>query len=116
MRAVAAPVGRAVADAAGAARAELLRNLISGEQRPQDPRTSSERSHDGCTHQPPDESQWMTVTAEALVLRRRAYWLSLQGRDEVPGQQSVTVRIPEHNVFDVEALQTLIEQSRNGEI
>ena len=35
-------VGRAVADAAGAARAELLRNLISGEQRPQDPRTSSE--------------------------------------------------------------------------
>ena len=65
---------------------------------------------------PPDESQWMTVTAEELVLRRRAYWLSLQGHDEVPGQQSVTVRIPEHNVFDVKALQTLIEQSRNGEI
>ena len=65
---------------------------------------------------PQDESQWMTVTAEELVLRRRAYWLSLQGHDEVAGQQSVTVRIPEHNVFDVKALQTLIEQSRNGEI
>ena len=65
---------------------------------------------------PPDESQWMTVTPEALVLRRRAYWLSLDGHDEVPGQQSVTVRIPEHNVFDVQALRTLMEQSRNGEI
>ena len=32
---------------------------------------------------PADESQWMTVTREELVLRRRAYWLSLQqGHDE----------------------------------
>ena len=66
---------------------------------------------------PKDESRWMTVTAEELVLRRRAYWLSLQqGHDEVVGQQTVTVRIPEHNVFDVETLLTLIERSRNGEI
>ena len=28
---------------------------------------------------PRDESQWMTVTAEELVPRRRAYWLSLLG-------------------------------------
>ena len=66
---------------------------------------------------PQDESQWMTVTAEELVLRRRAYWLSLQrGDDEAVGQQTVTVRIPEHNVFDVEALRTLMEQSRSGDI
>ena len=66
---------------------------------------------------PKYESRWMTVTAEELVLRRRAYWLSLQqGHDEVVGQQTVTVHIPEHNVFDVEALRTLMEQSRNGEI
>ena len=66
---------------------------------------------------PKDEVRWMTVTAEELVLRRRAYWLSLQqGHDEVVGQQTVTVHIPEHNLFDVEALRTLIEQSRNGEI
>ena len=66
---------------------------------------------------PQDESQWMTVTAEELVLRRRAYWLSLQrGDDEAVDQKTVTVRIPEHNVFDVEALRTLMEQSRSGEI
>ena len=66
---------------------------------------------------PKDESRWMTVTTEELVLRRRAYWLSLQqGHDEILGQQTVTVRIPEDNLFDVEALRTLMERSRNGEI
>ena len=66
---------------------------------------------------PKDELRWMTVTAEELVLRRRAYWLSLQqGPDEVVGQQTATVRIPAPNVFDVEALRTLMERSRRGEI
>lgn len=66
---------------------------------------------------PADESRWMTVTSEELVLRRRAYWLSLQqGYEEVVGQETTTVRIPEDNVFDLEALRTLMERSRSGEI
>ena len=66
---------------------------------------------------PIDASQWMTVTTEELVLRRRAYWLSLQeGHGEVVGQQTVSVRIPAQNVFNVEALRTLMEQSRRGQI
>ena len=66
---------------------------------------------------PEDESRWMTLTTEELVLRRRAYWLSLQqGYEEVVGQQTVTVHIPEDNVFDVNALRTLMERSRSGEI
>ena len=67
---------------------------------------------------PKDESRWMTVTTEELVLRRRAYWLSLQQGygEEVVAQQTVTIHIPEHNLFDVEALQMLMERSRKGEI
>ena len=66
---------------------------------------------------PQDEAQWMTVTAEELVLRRRAYWMSLQqGHEDVVRQETVTVRIPEGNVFDVATLQTLMERSRNGDI
>ena len=66
---------------------------------------------------PRDASQWMTLTTEELVLRRRAYWLSLQrGHEEIVGQQTITVRIPEGNLFDVEALRTLMERSRTGEI
>jgi len=61
---------------------------------------------------PSDEAQWMTVSPEELVLRRRAYWLSLRGYGEVSGQKSVTVRIPKNNIFDVQALQRLMELSR----
>ena len=66
---------------------------------------------------PQDEAQWMTVTAEELTLRRRAYWMCLQqGHEEVVSQETVTVPIPEGNVFDVAALQTLMERSRRGDI
>ena len=53
----------------------------------------------------------------ARFFRRRAYWLSLQqGHAEDAGRQTVTVLIPERNVFDVDALRELMEQSRKGEI
>lgn len=66
---------------------------------------------------PNDESSWMTVTSEELVIRRRAYWLSLQqNHEEVVNQSTITVRIPERNVLDVQTLRDLMEQSRKGEI
>lgn len=67
---------------------------------------------------PSEEPRWMTVTEKKLVLRRRAYWMSLQqGHDEaVAGQQTITVRIPKDNLFNIEALEDLMEQSRLGSI
>ena len=66
---------------------------------------------------PKDESRWMTVTPEELILRRRAYWLSLQkGLQGRTHQHTVTVYVPEANVFNVQALKSLMEQSRRGEI
>lgn len=66
---------------------------------------------------PMNEAQWMTVTDDELVLRRRAYWTSLQhGHEEVLNQDSVTVHIPETNLLGVEALRGLMEQSRTGDI
>ncbi len=66
---------------------------------------------------PHDEAQWMTVSGEELTLRRRAYWMSLQqGHEEVVSRETITVRIPEGNVFDVATLQTLMERSRSGDI
>ena len=63
---------------------------------------------------PQDEQQWMTITENELILRHRAYWLNLQGYEETANQSSVTVRIPEENLFNVESLRTLMEQSRKG--
>ena len=66
---------------------------------------------------PEDESQWMTVTDEELVLRRRAYWLSLQhDHEDVTNQQTVTIYIPKNNVLNVETLNDLMKKSRLGEI
>ncbi len=64
---------------------------------------------------PKDPTQWMTVTEEALILRRRAYWLSLQSNQENnANQKTVTVHIPKQNVFDVDALRDLMQRSREG--
>lgn len=61
---------------------------------------------------PNEEDRWMTVTEDELVLRHRAYWLSLQGYKETANKESITIPIPEGNLFDVEGLRRLMEQSR----
>ena len=65
---------------------------------------------------PKDEAQWMTVTKNELVLRYRAYWLNLQGREETANKAYITVAIPKGNLFHVESLRCLMEQSRGGRI
>ena len=63
---------------------------------------------------PKEEASWMTITEDELVLRRRAYWLYLGNKLETENSSSVTVQIPEGNVFDVDSLRFLMEQSRGG--
>lgn len=63
---------------------------------------------------PKEEKQWMTISQDELILRHRAYWLNLRGEEETANQSSVTVRIPEENLFNVESLRALMEQSRRG--
>ena len=63
---------------------------------------------------PKDENQWITITEEELVLRHCAYWVSLKGHKETINVSSVTVQIPKINVFNVDSLRMLMEQSRGG--
>ena len=65
---------------------------------------------------PKEREQWMTLTEDELVLRGRAYWLNLRGQAETANSSSVTVLIPKENIFDVERLRDLMEQSRSGRI
>lgn len=60
---------------------------------------------------PKDPSQWVTVTEESLVLKRRAYYLSLQGREETVNTETITVKIPQGNLFNVDNLHRLMKQS-----
>ncbi len=65
---------------------------------------------------PRDRAKWLTITADELILRRSAYWLNLRGHDETENKSSITVHIPEQNLFDVDNLRELMEQSRKGSI
>ena len=65
---------------------------------------------------PEDDQRWMEVTEEELVLRRRAYWMSLKGAEERTNLSTVSVRIPTTNLFNMESLRWLMEQSRTGNI
>ena len=65
---------------------------------------------------PEEESRWITIGADELVLRRQAYWLNLRGHPATVNQSSLTVRIPTGNVFDVDSLRKLMDQSRGGRI
>ena len=65
---------------------------------------------------PKDEDRWMTITADELILRRRAYWLNLKGAEEISNKTTKTVQIPESNVFAVDSLRKLMEDSRQGRI
>ena len=65
---------------------------------------------------PRDEEQWLTITADQLILRRSAYWPNLKGAKETDNRVSVTVAIPRNNVFDVDSLRSLMDQSRRGSI
>lgn len=65
---------------------------------------------------PKDEREWMTITSDSLILRRRAYWLNLKEHQETTNATSVTVDIPVANIFDVSGLRRLMDQSRKGNI
>ena len=65
---------------------------------------------------PKDENLWMTVGEDELAIRYRAYWMNLRGYEKTENQTSVTVSIPEENLFNVESLRDLMAQSRSGRI
>ncbi len=65
---------------------------------------------------PRDETEWMTVTAQELVIRRCAYWVNLKGFSESKNTTSVTIDVPDKDRFDVDALKQLMESARNGAV
>ena len=64
---------------------------------------------------PVDEKEWLSVTAQELILRRCAFWASLNGFPETTNSHSVTIPIRENNFFDIDALRQLMERARTGD-
>lgn len=61
-------------------------------------------------------SDLRTTISRVCRAKRSAYWLDLRGHDETENTSSSTVHIPEQNLFNVDNLFELMEQSRKGSI
>lgn len=64
---------------------------------------------------PREREEWLLTSTDNLVIRKSAYWVSLRDKPEAQ-TESISVRIPSTNVFDVPTLKLLMEQSRSGRI
>jgi hypothetical protein len=51
-----------------------------------------------------------------LCLRRCGYWVSLRGQPAMQNQTTVTVFIPRQNIFNTNALKTIMQRLERGEI
>lgn len=65
---------------------------------------------------PRERENWLSVSVDELIIRRAAYWRSLQGLSATDNSASVTISIPKANIFDTNALVKLMEMSRQGSI
>ena len=65
---------------------------------------------------PKNQSEWLTVSPDQLILRRCAFWHSLAGLPETSNKESVTISIQYARRFDVEGLKALMAQARTGVI
>ena len=63
---------------------------------------------------PDDEDEWLKISDQELIMRKAAYWISLKGQPDSENSSSITIKISKDNLFDVDALKTLMEQSRQG--
>jgi Domain of unknown function (DUF4365) len=65
---------------------------------------------------PEAESEWLSQTEDALLLRRCAYWISLRGAEPSTAQTTVRITVRRANVFSVDSLQALLVRAREGEL
>lgn len=59
---------------------------------------------------PHDLQEWHLLTENELVLRRCAYWTSIEGEAETDNDYTKTVYLPKTNLFDVAALRHMIRR------
>jgi hypothetical protein len=64
---------------------------------------------------PDDEALWLSQSADELILRRCAYWLSLRGAAATSVASRIRVTLPHEQVFSPTALRGMLERLKQGE-
>ena len=65
---------------------------------------------------PEAEDDWLDCDAERLIMRRRAWWLSLSGYDEIEPGSTRTVVLPRSQLLNPDSLMALMSQARTGNL
>ncbi len=65
---------------------------------------------------PDNPDDWLRQSEAELCLRRCGYWVSLRGQPAMQNQTTVTVFIPRQNIFNTNALKTIMQRLERGEI
>ena len=63
---------------------------------------------------PEDPDEWISQTADQLVMRRCAWWVALADRPPSDNESTVTVHLPLLNIFSPIALRSMIERVDQG--
>jgi hypothetical protein len=59
----------------------------------------------------PDGDVWLASDEDALLIRRCAYWLNLAGLPETTNKETIAVKLPRGQRFDVAALMSMMENA-----
>ncbi|MEG4395751.1 DUF4365 domain-containing protein [Microcoleus sp. BROC3] len=65
---------------------------------------------------PDSQEDWLRQSQQELSLRYCGYWASLRGLPPTQNQNTVTVQIPIQNIFNTDALKTLMQRIESGEL
>lgn len=64
---------------------------------------------------PPDQQHWLLHSEDEMVIRQCSYWVSLKGLPDTTNNESVTVHVPQKNVFNPAGLLAIMERIERGE-
>jgi hypothetical protein len=65
---------------------------------------------------PDNPDDWLRQSEVELCLRRGGYCVSLRGQPAMQNQTTVTVFIPRQNIFNTNALKTIMQRLERGEV
>ena len=64
---------------------------------------------------PENPNEWLNINQERIAVHHAAYYKSLEGEPDKPGQQTVTVHIPTENLLTTESLRQIMTAAITGE-
>jgi hypothetical protein len=63
---------------------------------------------------PESINEWLDHSEEQLVIRHCAYWVSLYGSVETENRETITIKLPRSNLFNVEGVKGIVQSIRDG--